>query len=123
MTEPRFREVVSKVMVQVGRELRQRQTSAEAVLWEHLRDRRLANIKFRRQHPIANTTYVADFYNYEARLVIELDGSVHDDPQQQAIDRNRQQEIESLGHRVLRFRNERIFTDLASVLGEILAAL
>jgi len=119
-SEAHFRERVSEVMIQVGRELRAKLTSAEALLWEHLRDRRLAGIKFRRQHPIAQTTYVADFYCYESRLVIELDGSVHDSPQQQQADMLRQQEIEALGNTVLRFRNEQILGDLKSVLATIL---
>lgn len=108
--DARFRETASSVMIEASKALRQRQTGAESLLWEHLRDRRLDGIKFRRQHALANTTYMVDCYCYESRLAIELDGSIHD--QQQEADVLRQQEIEALGDAVFRFRNEQVFTDL-----------
>jgi very-short-patch-repair endonuclease len=114
----RYREMASRTMVQIARDLRQRETSAEEVLWECLRDRRLANLKFRRQHPVAQTAYVVDFFCYEYRLAIELDGAVH--AQQVEADRARQQALEALGLRVLRFPNEMVFRDLTSVLTTIL---
>lgn len=116
----RYREMAAQVMVTLARDLRQRQTTAEDRLWQCLRDRRLNDLKFRRQHPIAKTTYIADFFCYQAKLVIELDGGIHDTQQEQ--DARRQQEIEALGYRVLRFRNERIESDLETVLVEILEA-
>ena len=72
-----YRAMASKAMVQIAKDLRQRQTSAEAIVWECLRNRRLNGLKFRRQHPIAGANYVADFFNYESHLVIELDGDIH----------------------------------------------
>ena len=59
-------------LVELARELRKRQTSAEALLWQLLRDRRLLGYKFRRQHQFGD--YVTDFYCREAGLAIELDG-------------------------------------------------
>jgi very-short-patch-repair endonuclease len=106
-------------MEQVARELRQRQTPAEVRLWEALRDRRLDNLKFRRQVAIENTAYVADFLCYEARLVVELDGGVHEG--QQTDDAIRQENIEAQGYHVLRFKNEQIFNDLETVLTVIAA--
>jgi very-short-patch-repair endonuclease len=88
------------------------------MLWQCLRDRRLDGMKFRRQHALANTTYVADFFCYSANLVIELDGRIHDS--QAESDAKRQQAIESLGYRVLRFKNDQIESDLESVLKHIL---
>ncbi len=116
----RFRERAAELMVKLAQELRKKQTDAEERLWECLRDRQLEGIKFRRQHPIANTIFITDFFCYESNLVIEVDGSIHDD--QQEADAARQQEIESLGYRVLRFRNEQIFNDLETVLASIAAA-
>ncbi len=116
----RYRERVSEVMVQIGRQLRQRPTQAEELLWEYLRKNRLDGIKFRRQHPISDTDYVVDFYCYESRLVVELDGGIHDLPDQRAPDNNRQHDIEALGHYFLRFRNEQVFADLNGVLTAIL---
>jgi very-short-patch-repair endonuclease/type I restriction-modification system DNA methylase subunit len=118
MIEARYKELAAKAIVQIGRDLRQRQTEAEAVLWDYLRDRRLENIKIRRQHPIPNTTHIADFFIHDSKLVIELDGSIHAD--QQEADTSRQQLIESLGYRVIRFRNEQIFSDLETTLAVIL---
>jgi len=58
-----------------ARKLRREQTEVERKLWHALRDRRFDGIKFRRQQPIGS--YVADFVCFEAKLVIELDGSKH----------------------------------------------
>src|SRR5207248_10762677 len=59
---------VPEVLIQAARELRQKQTTAESVLWEYLRDNQFANLKFRRQHPIKGTSYIADFYCNQAEL-------------------------------------------------------
>lgn len=67
-----------------ARNLRRRQTPSEAILWELLRGRRLAGKKFLRQHPIRFGWYgetrffIADFYCAEAKLVVELDGPIHE---------------------------------------------
>ena len=64
-------------LYQYGRELRQSATNAEKILWEYLRNRKLEGLKFRRQHPIDK--FIADFYCHEKKLVVELDGAVHDE--------------------------------------------
>jgi len=107
-------------MVQIARELRQRQTPAEIILWEALRNRRLANLKYRRQHPIANTAFVADFFCYQHKLVIELDGDIH--AIQKTEDQQRQQAIKTAGYQVIRFTNEQILDHLEDVLITILSA-
>ncbi|PJF20740.1 MAG: hypothetical protein CUN56_14645 [Phototrophicales bacterium] len=116
----RLREMASEAMVHIARDLRQRQTPVEVILWECLRDRRLANIKFRRQHPVANTNYVVDFFSYEHKLVIELDGGIH--VTQQDSDAQRQAELEALGLQVIRFTNEQVYTQLHDVLIRIIYA-
>ena len=63
-----------------AREMRHVDTWAEKSAWKLLRDRRMFGLKFRRQVPIDN--YIVDFYCHEIRLIIELDGLVHDDPVQ-----------------------------------------
>mgnify|MGYP003947218511 CR=1 FL=1 len=100
-----------------ARELRQRQTRAEEALWKALRGRRLDGLKFRRQHPVGR--YFADFACEPLRLVVELDGGVHDQDEAHLNDYLRQQEMEALGWCVLRFPNERVLSDIAGVLGEI----
>ncbi|MCC6613211.1 MAG: endonuclease domain-containing protein [Anaerolineae bacterium] len=118
--EGELRARASEAMVHIARDLRQRQTPAEVLLWEAVRDRRLDGLKFRRQHPVENTAYVVDFLCYEARLVVELDGGIHaDQPDADAI---RQAEIEAQGYHVLRFRNQAVQDDLESVLMAIVAA-
>jgi very-short-patch-repair endonuclease len=86
------------------RELRRLQTPAEEALWEMLRGRRLAGLKFRRQFPI--TPFIADFCCYELKLVVELDGEVHTARSQASHDENRDAYLRSLGYTILRFPNE-----------------
>jgi very-short-patch-repair endonuclease len=64
---------------QQARELRQELTPAEKVLWQALRDKQLAGFKFRRQHPIDR--FIADFYCAACKLIVELDGGIHDEQQ------------------------------------------
>ncbi len=102
-----------------SRHLRQRQTRAEQQLWQALRSGRLDGLKFRRQHPIDR--YFADFACEKARLVIELDGGIHEDDDQASHDLIRQNEIEARGWFVLRFLNEEVETDLQRVLDAVRA--
>src|SRR5438874_3505827 len=88
---------------QRARELRRVSTPAERRLWECLRDRRLHGLKFRRQQPLYG--YIVDFYCAERRLVVELDGAVHQDPEQQSYDEYRTRQLHERGLTVLRFRN------------------
>jgi len=115
------RAMASRPLRDLARGLRKRQTDAELVLWEKLRERRLGGLKFRRQHPVAGTTYIADFCCYQVRLLIELDGAIHQRQVQQ--DRERQEELEQRGFRVLRFSNERVLRELDKVLSEIASAV
>ena len=95
-----------------ARELRQQQTDAEQLIWGLLRNRRLKNAKFRRQHP--SGAYILDFYCAEHGLVIELDGSQH--AEQQRYDAKRDQWLSSQGLRVLRFWNNQVLQDTEAVL-------
>jgi very-short-patch-repair endonuclease len=112
--EAKYRAMAAKVMVDIARNLRQRETSTEDILWQALRNRRLNNLKFRRQHPIANSAFVADFFCYDAQLVIEVDGGIHQT--QLEDDALRQAAIESEGYTVIRFTNEQIRNELEAVL-------
>ena len=102
------------------RRLRKDSTPAEKVLWTILRDRRLGQLKFRRQSAIG--IFVADFYCHALKLIVELDGEVHDDPKQVKHDANRDVYLRSLGCTVLRFPNSEIFENRESVLVRILEA-
>jgi very-short-patch-repair endonuclease len=96
--------------------LRQSGTEAEQALWYRLRAGRLCGLKFRRQHPLP--PYVADFYCDAYRLVIELDGSQHDDE----IDRLRTRSLEGRGLKILRFWDNEVLQQIDAVLGAILSA-
>ncbi|MCK9464105.1 MAG: DUF559 domain-containing protein [Proteobacteria bacterium] len=98
--------------------LRKSMTPAEMVLWRRLKGNRLAGLHFRRQQVIHG--FIVDFYCHFAGLVVELDGGVHD--LRKACDLERDNILESLGLRVMRFRNEEVESDLESVLGQIEAA-
>ena len=100
-----------------ARDLRKRQTLAEATLWQYLRANRLDGLRFRRQHPIDR--YFADFACVSLKLVIELDGKVHDEDDQQLDDYHRQQALEALGWSVLRFPNDQVTGSLPTVFDAI----
>ena len=120
MTKFRYRGNTAELQ-QAARSLRKAQTSAEEVLWEALRDRQLGGIKFRRQY--ACLRFIFDFYCPAARLVIELDGSIHDEQSQRERDAARTEALEARRYRVIRFRNDEVFHDLSSVLARIAAAV
>jgi len=94
------------------------QTEAEKILWHCLRNRKLQGFKFWRQHPIAH--FIADFFCLESNLVIEIDGSYHDEREQQEYDEGRTFELEEINVKVLRFTNEEVIRDTEFVLKEIL---
>jgi very-short-patch-repair endonuclease len=100
-----------------ARELRKAQTPAEGALWTLLRDRNLLRLKFRRQVPIGR--YIADFYCHRYKLVVELDGPVHEDRLQAAHDENRNFYLRTLGLTILRFTNQQVFEDPGAVLRKI----
>ena len=98
-----------------ARNLRREQTPAESKLWAILRNRQLDGIKFTRQEPIGN--YIADFACRSSKLIIEIDGPSHDDTV--VYDQRRTEFLQSVGYRVIRFRNEDMFGDLGPVMDQI----
>ncbi|MFN8677566.1 MAG: endonuclease domain-containing protein [Thermomicrobiales bacterium] len=95
-----------------ARMLRERETPAERILWDALRGRRLAGLKFRRQHPIG--PFVADFCCPDRRLIVELDGEIH--ATQHDRDAEREALLNAAGYRVVRFTNHELLADLPRVL-------
>ena len=100
------------VLKKFSRDLRQEATPAEKILWPHLRGRRFADLKFRRQHIVGQ--FIVDFYCAEAQLVVELDGGTHLD--KESIDKARQAALEAHGLKVLRFWNSEVYEHLEVVL-------
>jgi len=97
-----------------AREMRKNPTPAEDALWQHLRLNQLG-VKFRRQHAIG--PFIVDFYAREARLIIEVDGPIHET--QKEYDEMRQAYLESLGYRVVRFTNEQVLQNMDAVLATL----
>ena len=103
---------------QAARQLRRNPTPAEQILWSHLRNKRLNGWKFRRQHPLGK--FVADFCCPACKLIVEVDGPIHD--QKIDYDESRTEVFTAYGYRVLRFSNEQVETNVGLVLTEISAA-
>ncbi len=97
-----------------AKDLRKRLTPSEKILWESLKEKMFHGYKFRRQHPIKK--FIVDFYCHELKLVIELDGGIHDSIHQKEYDLGRTYELVELGLRVLRFRNEQVFESVSKVI-------
>lgn len=89
-------------------------TPAEKVLWHFLKGKSVDGFKFRRQHPIK--TYIVDFYCHQQKLVIEVDGSIHDESEQKEYDAGRTYALEEFGLKVIRFRNEEVLFQPTSVI-------
>lgn len=102
-----------------AKELRQKSTDAERLLWSRFRNKRLMGIKFRRQAPIGR--YIVDFVCYEHDLIIEIDGGHHQE--QQASDLSRTEWLRSRGFRVIRYWNNEVLEDIDSVLESIRVTL
>ena len=103
--------------VYTARALRQAMTPAEKILYAALRGRKLAGLKFRRQHPFGQ--YILDFYCVEKKLVVEADGGGHLEPEQIAWDEARSEYLAEQGILILRFPNHQILNELENVLDQI----
>ena len=106
---------VQRKMLEIARQFRKEPTKSEAILWQALRGKKLDGIKFRRQQPIGN--FIVDFYNSVYRLVIEVDGSVHES--QVELDRARQEILEQIGFNILRVGAADVEKNLPFVLEKI----
>jgi very-short-patch-repair endonuclease len=102
-------------MTEVARHFRKEPTDSEDVLWQAIRGRKLNGRKFRRQQPIG--VFVVDFFCASEKLIVEVDGKIHESQQEHDQQRQELQELlESLGLKVVRITNNQVETDLNSVL-------
>ena len=104
-----------------GRHLRHNPTEAEDALWQAVRDRQVANVKFRRQHTIG--PFIVDFFIPDHQLIVEVDGGIHLETEQAEYNAGRTVELEKLGYQILRFSNNEVLSSLPSVLQRIKMAL
>lgn len=107
----------SKDLIKRRKALRKSLTSAEAFLWKHLKAKQLGDKKFGKQHSIAK--YIVDFYCASEKLIVELDGEVHQNAATAAYDEKRTAYLNNLGYEVIRFENKMVFDNLQFVLMEI----
>ena len=96
-----------------AKELRKNMTEAEKVLWSYLKGG-IHGLKFRRQHPVG--LYIADFYCHAVKLIIEMDGKIHDRAEVKVNDVQREADLRKWGYEVIRFTNEELFQNREKVL-------
>jgi very-short-patch-repair endonuclease len=109
------------IEIEYAREQRKFATQEERKMWELLRDRKLMNYKFSRQYPIVISAtngkrifYIADFFCHTLRLIIEIDGPIHET--QKSYDQARDKILNDLGYNILRLKNEQINEKIGNVL-------
>ena len=105
-------------IVDIAKRLRQSQTSAEKILWDRLLRHQLNGLKFKRQHRIGR--YIADFFCGELRLIVEVEGRIHEKKEQIEYDKERFAEFEVRGYQVFRAKNEEVIEGIEDVLRKIL---
>ncbi len=115
--EPATYELIKKFV----EENRNNPTKAEMVLWELLKGKKLEGYKFRRQHIIGQ--YIADFVCLKKKLVIEIDGLIHQLPEVKENDQFRTEWLESKGYKVFRFTNEQVLVNTDNTLETIVETL
>jgi very-short-patch-repair endonuclease len=96
-----------------ARNLRKEQTEQEKIIWSIIRNRQFYGLKFKRQVPIG--IYIADFCCNEKKIVIELDGGQHNEPDETLYDKNRTEFLEAEGYRVIRFWNNDVNSNIEGV--------
>ena len=99
-------------------DLRNEMTKAEKVLWGELKKKAIFKARWKRQHPI--DIFVVDFYCHKYKLVIEVDGEIHQDEEIREHDEGREHDIKKLGISILRFTNKEVLEDIESVKNRIL---
>ena len=101
----------------LAKQLRERMTPTEVLMWEELKNKKFNNYKFRRQHPIQK--FIVDFYCHELKLIVELDGKYHHQEKQKNKDLKRTELLEFQGLREIRFSNEEVFKNMDLVLKKL----
>lgn len=111
---------INKKLLFNAKTMRKEPTHAEEVLWEHLRDNQLGAY-FRRQHPIDGK--ILDFYCHDSNLGVEVDGPIHNVIEEQEWDKEREEHLQSLGIRIIRFKNEDVLNNIENVFSQIETAI
>ena len=101
----------------LARNLRTNMTDAEQVLWSKLRRKQIHNLQFYRQRPVGK--YIVDFQAPAIKLIIEVDGSQHDEPGQRRADAERSARLAAAGYLVLRYDNRQVLLETDAVMQSI----
>ena len=115
MNEGKVSRQLRDLLIEQARYMRANPTHAETSLWEKLRKRQLGGLKFRRQHIIH--VFIVDFYCPAAKLVIEIDGSVH--TEEEEYDQEREAYLAAMGYETIRFGNLDVAENIEMVLAGI----
>lgn len=100
-----------------ARSLRKSMTKAEILLWSKIRSRQIENLKFRRQAPVYH--YIADFYCDSLKMIIEVDGEIHNEDSKRVYDIERDKVLKDHGFKIMRFNNNEVEFELNSVVRKI----
>jgi very-short-patch-repair endonuclease len=113
------REIIDyeRYLKELARKLRQNMTLGEVLLWQRLKRKQMRGYDFDRQRPIDR--YIVDFYCKDLKLAIEIDGSSHDGEEAKVNDEIRQERLESLGVRFLRFTDADVKRNMEMVVDSI----
>lgn len=109
-------EGANPVVFNYAKNLRKTMTTEEMILWGHLKNG-IKEYKFRRQHPISN--YIADIYCHKLKLLIEVDGTIHNNPEVKINNLKRESELATMGYTNIRFTNDEVLNNLQSILEKI----
>jgi len=104
------------LILKKAEELRNKMTHAEELLWNYLKTNEWG-YKFRRQHPLF--MYVADFYCHQLKLIIEVDGSIHEVEDVKRNDIIRENHLKDLGLKIIRLKNNDVINHVENVLVQI----
>ncbi len=105
-------------LVKMARQFRKEMTYTEKLMWSALRRHKQSGLKFRREHYIIG--FIVDFYCAEYKLIIEIDGGVHDEHDVKIRDITRQDALEAAGFKLIRFRAKDVEMNIDGVLSSIL---
>ena len=115
---------IRELAIQYSRELRKSMTPAERMFWQEVKNKKLNGYKFLRQHPLfykfwgKKKFFIADFYCRELKLIVEIDGGIHES--QKDYDQQRSEILEQDKNlRIIRFKNEEVFKDLPGVINRV----
>src|SRR5205814_2994946 len=98
-------EGASHLIFSNAKQMRKNMTDAETILWMHLKEG-INGVRIRRQHPIG--LYIADFFCHKLKLIIEVDGLIHNEPNIQEADEEREKDLQKWGYTIIRFTNQEV---------------